>query len=101
MPKTDEVEEDGNAEEEKSSVHERAVARKKFVQRDAGVLRVQDALEHVLVTGTKIGRDGLRRQEFERKELNRVEGTIDCPPRDVVASQKRGPQPKARRKPAA
>ena len=45
--------------------------RKKLVKRDEPqILRVRDALEHILVAGAKVRRDDWRRQEFQRYDTD-------------------------------
>ena len=73
------------------SIGQRENARKKLVQRNPGVLKVQDALEHIIVTGAKVHRDSWRRNEFEQRERDRslsleAGAALECPPLDTVAA---------------
>jgi hypothetical protein len=82
-----------------SSIGQRENARKKLVQRNPGVLKVQDAIEHIIVTGAKVRRDNWRRHEFERREQNRsLAAALECPPLDVVAMETKGEKRRKRRR---
>jgi len=51
--------------------------RKKITQRDPEVLKVQNALEHVVVIGAKVRRDNWRRREFIRR--SQQDQVVGCP----------------------
>ena len=64
------------------------------MQRNPGVLKVQDALEHIIVTGAKVRRDSWQRNEFEQRERNRklspaAVAALECPPLDVAKDETR------------
>lgn len=52
--------------------------RKKFLQRYPEVLPLQDALDHLVVTGAKIRRDNWRRREFFAREVAPVEAEAEA-----------------------
>ena len=79
-----------------ASRSKREAVRKKLVHRDPGILKVQDALEHIIVTGAKVRRDDWRRREFEQREESRsTPDALRCPPLNateaatIYGSQKR------------
>ena len=82
------------------SLEQRETKRKKLVEKDLGLRRVQDALEHILVTGAKVRRDRWRRQRFRHAEQHRGEKGLDHPPREVTDPKGASSGEKRRRNPS-
>jgi hypothetical protein len=54
--------------------------RKKITQRDTEVYgKIQDAFEHVVVTGAKVRRDNWRHREFLRSSQQDQDRVVECP----------------------
>mmetsp|Transcript_13795 Transcript_13795/g.34667 ORF Transcript_13795/g.34667 Transcript_13795/m.34667 type:complete len:473 (-) Transcript_13795:41-1459(-) len=86
------------------SISKREKLRKNKVIPDPGLLKVQDALEHIIVTGAKVRRDDWRRHEFEHREENRPTPTaLGCPPLnailDTAKTKTSGNRPRKRNRP--
>ena len=100
---TSKKEENDNSPSEAVAMEKRQTKRKKRVNRDPELLRVQDAVEHILVAGAKVRRDDWRRQEFYKREENRpTTEAMVCPPlsatMDTVATSIYSPRQQRRKR---
>ena len=87
------------------SISKREKLRKKKINPDPGLLKVQDALEHVIVMGAKVRRDDWRRHEFEHRAENRPTPTaLECLPLnielDTAKRKTSGRRPRKRNRPS-
>jgi hypothetical protein len=74
MKKEKEDEDDGKKDKRVSAL------RKKITKRDTEVYgKIQDALEHVVVTGAKVRRENWRHQEFLRSSQHDQDRRVECP----------------------
>ncbi len=70
------------------SISERESTRKRRVKGDPGLSQLQDALEHIIVTGAKVRRDDWRRHQFDQKEKNRPNpAEPGCPPKTATSDE--------------